>query len=677
MKIKFLFCSILIILVSNKTIAQKTLVPESGSGIPMQAIGNKGNGNAGGSKENKTFEARNDAKDSITIFYRKYNQFKIQHLDSSINNFNSRFPLPNYYQDLGNFTTAARSLVFNPLMTTGFGAGFHQFDVYNYTLENTKLYNTTKPFTELAYLLGSNAEQMIDVLHTQNKKDNLNYSLEYRFVNAPGVFKNQNTSLNNTRFILQYQSPNKRYHLFIAYIANKNAASENGGLVDAKKLDSLSLGNPFELQTRLGTNSLIRRSPFSTAVYTGNTYKQNSFIVKHQYDLGTKDSLVKDSSVVKLFYPRLRLQHILSIKSNTYEFNDFYADSTNYKTYFGLDIKGNSAGYYDTITFSDKWNIVKNEFSLISFPDKKNAAQFLKAGATIENISGTFTNKGSDKFYNILVGGEYRNRTKNKIWDIEALAQMYLSGYNKGDYSASISLQKLINKKTGSLEVGFQNINRTPEYIFQNQSSFFINNRKDYSKENTTKFWGIYTNSKHQFNITAEYFVLSNYLYFDSIFSAQQEAALLNVLHIGIEKKIHVAKKINWYTSLHLQQTTANAPINLPLIVMNNRFVFESNFYKNLFLATGLEVRYINNYKPNGYSPFNGQFYYQNNYSVANKPDVNFFFNFRIKSFKGFLRFENLNTLIGTGAAKYNYSTEQYPTQSLWMRFGVWWSFVN
>ena len=70
-------------------------------------------------------------------------------LDSSINNFNSRFPLPNYYQDLGNITTAARSLFFNPLMTTGFGAGFHQFDVYNYTLENTKLYNTTKPFTEL------------------------------------------------------------------------------------------------------------------------------------------------------------------------------------------------------------------------------------------------------------------------------------------------------------------------------------------------------------------------------------------------------------------------------------------------------------------------------------------------------------------------------------------------
>ncbi len=669
MRLYFFIILSFLFFASNNLLAQKTIEP----GID----GNLQTGNYGGKGDSKTFEARNDAADSITIYYRKYNQTKTHFLDSSINNFNTRFPLPNYYQDLGNFTTAARSLIFNPLLTTGFGAGFHGFDIYNYNLENTKLFNTTKPFTELAYLLGNSAEQMINVLHTQNKKDNLNFSLEYRFVNAPGTFKNQNASLNNTRFVLQYQSPNKRYHLLTMYIANKNAASENGGLVDVKKLDSLSLGNPFELQARLGPNNVIRRNPFSTVVYTGNIYKQNSFIVRQQYDLGQKDSIVTDSSVVKLFYPKLRLQHLLSIKKNSYGFNDFYGDSTNYKNYFGLTIKGNKTGYYDTITYNDTWDIFSNELSLISFPDKKNAAQYIKASATIESISGNFNEKNTDRFYNIFVGGEYRNRTKNKVWDIEANAQLYLSGYNKGDYNAEVSLQKLINKKTGSLEIGFQNVNRTPEYIFNPLSSFLITNRKDYNKENTAKFWGKYFNSKLNLSLTAEYFVLSNYLYFDSFFTAQQEATLLNVLHIGLEKKIHLAKNINWYTSIQLQQTTANAPINIPTILTNNRFVFEGNFYRNLFLATGLEVRYISNYKPNGYSPFNGQFYYQNNYALNNKPDINFFFNFRIKTFKGFLRFENLNSLFGNGVKKYNFSLEQYPMQSLWMRFGVWWNFVN
>ena len=674
MRCRFLF--IFLLLLANNLFAQKTLVPESGSGFPTN-IGNGTGSNSGDKTANKTFEARNDAADSITIFYRKYNQNKIQFLDSSINNFNIRFPLPNYYQDLGNLSTAARSLIFNPLLTAGFDAGFHQFDVYNYSLENTELFNTTKPYTELAYLLGSNSEQLINVLHTQNKKDNLNFSLEYRFVNAPGIFKNQNASLNNTRFVLQYQSPSKRYHLLTIYIANKNAASENGGLVDVNKLDSLTLGSPFELQAKLGPNNIIRRSPFSTTVYTGNIYKQTSFTVRQQYDLGQKDSIVTDSSVVKLFYPRLRLQHLISIKSNSFGFNDFYADSTNYQKYFGVNIKANASGYYDTITHQDNWNILSNELSVISFPDKKNAAQYIKASATLENISGNFNDKATDKFYNLFVGGEYRNRTKNKIWDIEAAAQIYLSGYNKGDYNAEINLQKLVSKKTGSLEIGFQNVNRTPEYIFNPTSSFLITNRKDYNKENTAKFWGKYVNSKINLSLTAEYFVLSNYLYFDSFFTAKQEAALLNVLHIGVEKKMHLAKNINWYTSLHLQQTTANAPINMPTVLMNNRFVFEGTFYKNLFLATGVEVRYISNYKPNGYSPLIGQFFYQNNYTLANKPDINFFFNFRIKSFKGFLRVENLNTLLGSGQKKYNFSLEQYPMQSLWMRFGVWWNFIN
>ena len=673
--IKILFICF-ITLVATKLNAQGTLKSADGT-IPTGNFGNRNSGSFNKNGGDSSFQHRNDAADSITIFYRLYNQNKTKLLDTSISNFNARFPLPNTYYNLGNLGTAAQSYLFNPLLTTGFGAGFHQFDVYNYTLENTRLFETTKPYTELAYLLGKNAEQLINVLHTQNKKNNLNFSLEYRFLNAPGVFKNQNASLNNTRFALQYQSPSKRYHLQIIYIANKNAASENGGVVDNKKLDSLSLGDPFELQVRLGANNIIRRNLFSTQVYTGNTYEQSQFMVRQQYDLGQKDSIVTDSSVVKLFYPKLRLQHTINIKKNVYNFNDIYADSANYQNYFGLNIKGNATNTFDTISNKDAFSLISNELSIISFPDKKNAAQFLKASAIIENITGTFNDINKQKFYNISVGGEYRNRTKNKIWDIETAAQFYVNGFNAGDYKVEISLQKLLNKKTASLEIGFQNVNRTPEFIYNNSSSFYVSNRGSYNKENTTKFWGNYYNSKLDLKLTAQYFVMSNYLYFDSFFTAKQEATLFNVLHFSLDKKIKLAKNINWYAQIHLQQTTANAPINIPNILTINRFAFEGNFYQNLFLSTGLEVRYHSNYKPSGYSPMNGQFYYQNSYSTANMPDINFFFNFKIKSFKAFLRVENLNTLFSTGSKKYNYVMKQYPMQAVWLRFGVWWNFVN
>ncbi len=671
----FIVIFIFLIIPSTVIIAQRTLQTD---GVSAPANNNYNRNNINSRNGDTSFKKRDLSIDSINIYYTLYNQNKTILLDTSISEFYARFPLSYTYNHLGNLGTAATSLIFNPWLKVGFNAGFHQFDAYNYTLEATKLYQTTKPYTELNYTLGSSAEQIINVLHTQNKKDNINYSLEYRFINSPGVFKNQNASVNNTRLAFQYKSTNKKYHLTAVYISNKNASSENGGTVDYKQLDSLSLNSPFELPVRLGLGGVIRRDLFNTSVSTGNIYKQSEFVIKHEFDLGKKDSIVVDSSSIKIFYPKVRLQHILSIENKEFLFQDINADSTKYSNYFNYTLKHNSSASYDTIKFKDSWSILKNEFGIISFPDKKNASQFIKASAILENLTGRFNDTLSDKFYNIFLGGEYRNRRKNKVWDIEANAQLYLAGMNSGDYSAYISIQKELGKKTGSLQLGFQNVNKTPAFIFNNGSSFRVTNRASFTKENTVKLWANYFNKDLNLKLTGEYFLLSNYLFFDNFFSVQQESALFNVLHLGIEKKFKLSKRINLYSELHFQQSTANAPINVPTLFTRHRIAFEGNFYTNLFLSTGLEFRYFTNYKPSGYSPFNGQFFYQNNYTLNNRPDINFYFNFRIKTFKIYFRAENLNTLIPpSGYKNYNYASEQYPMQTVWMRLGIYWSFIN
>jgi hypothetical protein len=674
---KYFFLSVCFLFVTTFLFSQRTLQSDGGGvvGGNLNTIGNRGANNRGA---DTGFQRRDPNADTININYRYFDKSRTYILDSSINDFYSRYPLPYYYNHLGNLGTAAKSMLFNSNSQAGFDAGFHQFDAYNYTLESTKLYQTTKPYTELGYLIGSSAEQLINILHTQNKKDNLNFSLEYRFINSPGIFKNQNASVNNVRFALHYQSPSKRYHLTAVYISNKNAASENGGTTNYKLLDSLALSNPFELAVRLGPGNLIRRNLFNTAVYTGNIYKQTQISLRNQYDLGIKDSIVTDSSTVKLFYPKYRLQHLLNIKTSSYWFNDFYADSANYATFYNYNIRKNATGYYDTISFKDAWTNIENEFSIISFPDKKNASQFLKASATFQYLKGSFNDTVSKKDYNIFIGGEYRNRTKNKVWDIEANAQLYLNGMNAGDYAAFISLQKILSKKAGSLEIGFQNVNKSPAFIYNSASAFRIINRQSFAKENTTKLWANYQNKKIDLTLTGEYFLMSNYIYFDSVFSAKQESNIFNVLHIGIEKKFKLSRHWNWYSEIHFQQTTANAPVNIPQIITKQKIAFEGNFYTNLYLSTGIEIRYHTNYKPSGYSPFNGQFFYQNSYITNNRPDINLFFNFKIKTFKAFVRAENLNTLIPpSGYKQYNYSSEQYPMQTLWMRLGIWWNFVN
>jgi len=586
-------------------------------------------------------------------------------------------PIRKSYHTLGNYGTAAQSFLFNPLMKAGFDPGFHQYDIYAFTVEDTRFYQTTRPYTELAYLLGSKAEQLVSLSHTQNRKSNFNFSFEYRFSNAPGAIKTQNASHNNLRFTAHYQTRNKKYEYFFIYLSNKAASSENGGLRDVKKLDSLALNDPYELETRLGIAGAATRNPFNTNVNTGNIYKTNTFLFRHHFDLGRKDSLVTDSVTIKLFYPRFRVEHTLNITNSSYEFLDGYADSVAYRKYFNILLANKSA----SIDIKNQWQSITNEFSLLSFPDKNNQSQFLKAGIALQNLRGIFDSVTTRKYYNVYATGEYRNRTRSQVWDIEANGQLYLNGRNAGDYTAFVSMRRSLGKKLGYFNIGFQNVNRSPSFLVTDTlSHFWVANKSSYNKENVIRLFVRYENPGSELKLGAEYFAVTNYMYFDSFLLARQEAALFNVLHLSLEKKIRLARHWNWYTEVHVQQTTGQPPVNLPAFLTRNRIAFEGNFYTNLFLSTGLEFRYNTSYKADNYSPFIGQYFYQHSQNISNRPNVNAFLHFRIKSFKGFVRLENLNTLNpekGFQFSKLNFASGLYPDTGLWTRVGIWWNFVN
>jgi hypothetical protein len=460
---------------------------------------------------------------------------------------------------------------------------------------------------------------------------------------------------------------------------NKNASSENGGLVDVGEIDSLSgksFSNAYSLPTRLGSPLALSTSPFNTAVYTGNIYKENAFIYRHQYDFGQKDSLqVNDSTMIRLFYARLRLQHTFMIQGNNYQFKDIYADSANYDTLFNYKMPS----AYDTVSFNDKWSIITNEFAVLTYPDKKNQSQFLKLGAGLQFLSGKFGDTSSHHYHDIYLMGEYRNRTRNQKWDMELKGQLFANGMHAGDYGAWASLQRNVSKNLGTLTLGASNVNRTPSFIYNPLTNFPIENKQNFKKENLMRLYATYTNPKLKLVLNGEYYLVNNYTYCDSFFTLNQ-ASLFNVLHVSAEKVFKLSKYFNWYVEAHLQQTTGNPPVHVPSFIMRNRLAFEGNFFKNLFLSTGLEVRYYTNYKADNYSPFIGQFFNQNSFTTSNLPDVNIFFDFRIKTFKAFVRLENINTVNpskGFSFTNYNFVAPLYPSQGLWARLGIWWTFIN
>ena len=661
---RILFCLLIVVLLHIETSAQKF-------GNVLKPVGRS---NANG-QSSDSLQRRDQNADSITLFYKLYNNNEIRKLDSSINDFFVHYPLPYTNYNLGNLGTASKSYLFSTQKKGGFDPGFHAYDAYNYTLAATPFYQTTRPFTELGYLLGGKGEQLIEVKHTQNKTQQLNFSFEYRFSNSPGNVKNQNANLNNMRITAHFQSKRKRYESYFIMLTNKAASSENGGLVKAALLDSLSLNNPYELETRLGVSGASFRNPFNTNIATGSTYRNNTYLWRQTYDLGQKDSIVKDTVVIHLFYPRLRFQNELKLESNQFVFEDRAPNELNYLEYFNYKNLPSTA-----VKFADSWNLVTNDFSLISYPQKNNSNQFLQVGSGYTHLATTLLNLQKWTDYDIYGFGVYKNKTRNQLWDLIASGKLYLNGYHAGDYDAQFYLSRILSTKGTYLKLGFQNSNRTPSTNYLGLTQFPINALKGIQKENTIDMLAETGNAAKAFRVSFNYQLINNYNYFASGYQAAVYASPISYISAVLNNKIKLSTHWNWYNETTVQVVDKSAPINIPLILSRQRLAFEGNFYKNLNLSTGLEMIYHTEFKADDYMPLTGQFFVQNSYMLRNRPTANAFLHFMIKRFKGYIRLENLNTLIPTSNSlgnTYNFTAQNYPGTGTWFRVGIWWNFIN
>lgn len=644
-------------------------------------------GGARGGGDSLKFEKRDPFADSVSIRFKYLDTVRSYTFDSSLIDFYDRIPLKPEYTWLGNNGNAAKSLFFNPIMRPGWDAGFHAFDIYAFKPDDTRFYTTTRPFTQLGYLLGTQQEQMINVLHTQNIRPNWNFAFQFRLINSPGTFKSQNVNHSNLRFNTNYQSPNKRYNLYLIALRNSLQSAENGGIQNDTFITSKlteTYVNRFSVPTNLAESSARTLNVFSNQLRTGNKYSSFNFLLRQQYDFGKKDSLVTDSSVIKLFFPRFRFEHTVQYNRYDYLYQDAVPEVEFYSNNYNLDLNPwripMQSTMTDTFRVSQKWEEVVNDISIYSFPDIKNQQQFLRVGAAAQNLAVLWDNKIQERPFNFFLHGEYRNRTRNRKWEMELNGQMHIAGFNAGDYTAYASLQREISRKIGYLQIGGQNTNRTPSYLMRNNTGYPVVTPPDGTqKENITHLFAHLGLPALKMSLSGHYFLVGNYTYFKN-FTEVEQSSVFNVLQIKASKDFPIGKHWHWYLDLVLQQTAGNTPVNLPLVYVRNRLVFQGQFFRNLHIATGLDSRYYTAYTPDNYSPVTGQFFPQDAVRISNLPDIAAFVHFRIRSFSVFIRAENLNTIDVNNRFRFlnnNFAAPLYPYPGFLYRFGIFWNFVN
>ncbi len=689
---------LLILFISTECFAQlprrRPTSPINQGNLPN--LGNLGDIGKGGKKDTIGFEHRNDLADSITISFRYFDSLTSQHLDTTIDDFGHFYPLPAGYVTIGGTGNAAFPVLFEPNTNPGWDPGFHSFDIYRYTLANTRFFQTTRPFTSLNYYQSTGKEQVIKVLHTQNIKPNWNAAVEYRLISNPGIFQNQNVKHKNYRFSTSYQGRRKRYAATLVIFGNDLVSAENGGITDPALLADPNRKRRIAIPVNLGNNSTSSLALFSSKISAGNRYSDMEFLLRQSYDLGKKDSLkINDSTMEYLFYPKLRIQHTINYIKSSFQFVDELpdfetgrGDSAFFSDFYNLKIRPNASNLF----FRDEWKYISNDFSLKQFPDTKNQKQFLEAGIRLENYKGWFTRVDIPttiitiypkpptilSYFNAVLHGNYRNKTRNQKWDAALNGELYVAGFFAGEFHLSASLQRFLNKRWGAIEVFGSNTSRSPSAIFQANSAFNFDSTSLKKKENITVLGITAVNPK--FKLSVRNISIANYAYLTNYYEKDQFSGLINLTQGTLSSKNKIVGHLNLYSDFIVQQTTGKTPVHVPLFYTRQRVAFEGNFFKNLNLSTGLEVIYNTPYKANHYSPVLGRFFPQDSISISNRPVINAFFNFRIKSFTAFIKAENLNTAAindGLAFTNNNLSAPYYPTPGLMIRFGIKWGMVN
>ncbi len=569
---------------------------------------------------------------------------------------------------LGNLGLAAMPMLFEPLKTIGFDAGFHVLDYYALTHDDIKYYQARAPFTSLYYVNAGEVEQVFKLIHSQNINKNLNVGLNFNRIGANGKYRHQRGDDLNGVFFSWFQSPNKRYNLWTNAIFNTLKAEENGSLPN----DTIYRNQPFKID---------RQAEVIRLESAKRLYRQSSFLIKQTYFVGRIDSAAEGTS--KKIIPTNKIGYTFRYDANSYSFKKDEDD----------DNSVIPRGMADSTFTNDstKYNHVQNEF-IYSFFLRAKSTSFnkneIKLDAGIRhdfyNYSQSVLYKDRVNYYdynasfqNITLLGSAGYRLSNRI-DLNVDLQQIFQGRNIGDFLYEAKSNVLLSKSVGRIVLGAYFQNKSPEEVYARYFGNHYNWDRSFDRTKTINFSFNYLNDKLNLDAGAQYYLVNNYLYFqkdgDTGILPAQSAAPINMLKLSLGKKIKLGK-FNLDAYVVYQKTDNPGILRTPEVYTFNSFYLDQTFFKVLKTNIGFDVRYNTSYSNYSYSPAAGQFYVGSSEKFHTTPIVDVWLKASLRKANLFVKCDYVNQgLIQKGY----YSVNRYPMQDkILFKFGVMWNFYD
>lgn len=571
---------------------------------------------------------------------------------------------------LGNLGLSAMPMLFEPLKTIGFDAGFHTLDYYALTNDEVRYYQARAPFTSLYYVNSGEIEQVFKVIHSQNINKNLNFGLNFNRIGANGNYAHQRGDHLNGALFTWFQSPNKRYNLWTNIVFNTLKAEENGSIENDDLFTKPTLTIEREAQaTRLESARRV--------------YRQKAFILKQTYFVGRIDSLAEEAG--KKIMPTNKIAYTLRYDANSFAFRKDEADD-----HTALPI-----GMADPVFTNDstRYNHIQNEFIYSFFLRAKSSSLIkneLKLDVGIKHDYYKYNQfvlfKDNSKYYgynasfqNVTVLGNAGYRLSDKI-DLNVDLQQIVQGRNIGDFLYEAKSNVLLSKSVGRIILGAYFQNKSPEEIFTRYVGNHYNWDKNYNRTKTVNFSFNYLNDKLGLDAGAQYYLVTDHLYFSQtdpnplIISPAQSPSPINLLKISAGKKFKFGK-FNLDAYVVYQKTDNPDILRTPEIYSFNSFYLDQTFFKVLKTNIGFDVRYNTPYSNYSYSVAAGQFYVGSTKKFSTTPIVDVWVKASLRRANLFVKCDYVNQ--GLDLLGYN-TINNYPMQDRALfKFGVSWNFYD
>jgi hypothetical protein len=598
-------------------------------------------------------------------------------LDTGIVNFENYSPLYQPHSPkigLGSLGLPARSLLFEPQKSVGFDVGLHYLDPYMLNPQDIQYYKARVPYTNLYLVTGGRAEQVFKVSHTQNVNPQLNVGFNINFIGSTGFYNRQNVSDLTADVFSWYESKGKRYNLLGNLFFNNLKAPESGGILN----DKVFINGSFSKETEPVRLANAKDQIMSSGLY-----------LKQFYYIGRIDSARKGNEQANIL-PTQRVSHTFMYSKQSYNF--FQSGFDAYQVF--PDYYFNSVASRDSLGVQD----IRNEFTY-SFYLRPRSVSFVKNEVKLDlglqhdlyqysqfvndsvlTVYGKQVQQRRvqyDNFQNITLKAKFGYKFSNRV-ALDADFRQVAQGYNGGDYLYDARLTLAGGKKAGRVVFEGYAQNNTPTLIDNNWISnhYVFHNRFENQQTQSASF--NYINDALQLDVKAEYFLISNYIYFKAqpggIDAAPaQLGAPINLL------KISVGKNVTWHrwhfdNYVVYQKTDYQSTLRTPEVYTYSNLYYSKKLFEAIDLTGGVSVRYNTPYLAPSYAPGIGQFYNGPDITFTSYPYATVYLKATLQRTNLFIQYDYANQGM---FSKGFYTVNRYPMQDRLLKLGVSWTFYN